>query len=390
MAIPFENYKIKAKFIMFIWLVLFLLHPGSSSKSFIFESSLHENINHIILKTSIILPKTFTACVSYKETRIDKEGSFTIYGESNTPWISLSTWDYANEIAMWLIIGSEWLKVRTIPSHWINFWTHVCINVDTQSGNISLSINGEQPLLFKSTEIEKEKPSNLKGKLYIGLCTDRLNGERQFFGEVSNINIFSTHQSNVSTMSSNLCTLVGDIVNSESMWDVQGQVLSRYQENWAVCDNNKTYTVAITARLNWNEANKACNKLGGGVLKEPKNSLEIESIVSNFNEMNSSCDWIWTPLFDEEVEGQFKSSITGKIATFLPWDLEQPNGYETENHIAINVKAKLYNDLTKFINICAACDVKRTTVFYLFGVCEHSYFGNFAFDLFERHVSFHP
>ena len=89
--------------------------------------------------------------------------------------------------------------------------------------------------------------------------------------------------------------------------------------------------------MSWPDAVSVCMKLGGGVITEARSSENIEHIVSLFSEMNSTCDTVWTPIVDKEVEGVFKSIITGEIATYLPWSEGKPDGGETENIAVIEM-----------------------------------------------------
>ena len=68
------------------------------------------------------------------------------------------------------------------------------------------------------------------------------------------------------------------------------------KEAWKICNNNKTYTVAISARMNWNEARMLCGRLGGGNITEVKNERENDQIVSLFDGKQSTCHKVWSPI----------------------------------------------------------------------------------------------
>ena len=93
--------------------------------------------------------------------------------------------------------------------------------------------------------------------------------------------------------------------------------------------------------------------------------------------MNSSCKYVWTPVVDKEIEGQFISSVTGQLVTYLPWKEGQPDGGDTCNHV--NMDTKLYHDTSSTFLNCFVCDLYKTTEFFLLGVCETSYFGHYIF-----------
>ena len=99
--------------------------------------------------------------------------------------------------------------------------------------------------------------------------------------------------------------------------------------------------------------------------------------------MNSTCEYVWTPIGDEEREGQYKSYLTGQLVSFLPWLQNTPDGSDEENHVAIQISSKLYNDKHKSYRKeeCVACQLFKTTEFALIGVCKETYFGEFVLKL---------
>ena len=147
------------------------------------------------------------------------------------------------------------------------------------------------------------------------------------------------------------------------------------EENWLICNKNESYTVAIPTKMNWNEARKVCGKLGGGNITEPKNKRDISHAISLFKNMKSLCDFVWTPLYDEDVEGQFKSIVTGQLASFLPWNANRPDGADEENHVAFHLTSQKYDDNDKMDKHCVTCDLYKSTEFVMQGVCKDTHFG---------------
>ena len=99
------------------------------------------------------------------------------------------------------------------------------------------------------------------------------------------------------------------IVNYQSEWNQVGLVTDLNKEKWTVCNNNQTYTSTIPARMSWKDGRSLCHKLGGGNITEAKSNNQLGHLMTLFNYMNSSCEYIWTLLFDEEEEGVFISSV---------------------------------------------------------------------------------
>ena len=152
------------------------------------------------------------------------------------------------------------------------------------------------------------------------------------------------------------------------------------REGWKICNINETYRVAIPAKMDLDTATEICHKLGRGNITEPKNERDITLVVSLLQKTNNSCKYVWTPITDEEVEGEFRSSITSQLATFLPWEKHQPNGGDAENHVVILMQSMLWADNSKYKEAFSACDLHKNLVFTLIGVCKHTYFGKQLFQ----------
>ena len=91
--------------------------------------------------------------------------------------------------------------------------------------------------------------------------------------------------------------------------------------------------------------------------------------------MNSSCEYVWTPISEEEVDGEFRSSVTGQLGSFQPWKENQPVFGDTNKHVAIDMASKLWDDMHKSEKYCSSCDLHNTLIFTLIGVCKHTYLG---------------
>ena len=112
-------------------------------------------------------------------------------------------------------------------------------------------------------------------------------------------------------------------------------------------------------------------------MTEARNATEIDAIISLFSNMNSSCKNLWTPITDEEVEGQFKSIITGDLATYIPWGAGQPDGGSEDSTVFLEFASKHYWDIKDNFQACVLCDLFKDKVFSLMGVCYKSIFGEF-------------
>ena len=358
---------------MATWILLFLLHPGLPFKILKFEPSSDGGIAYETIEKSTPLPRLFTLCSAYKERFILGGNSFfTIYGEYGEPWMTLSNWPY-DIIELWLRINTVWVKISGMPAHLMNSWVHICIMADTTTGNLSVLVNQGQPSFFIVPELTLHPPKNLEGKLFIGKV-DGDKGAVQYQGDVANFNIFSGFK-HIDNLLERSCEHTGDIVNKDTEWERVGDVKETNEDSSKICNNDEVYRVAIPAKMKWDTATYLCHKIGGGNITEPKSKSGITHILSLLQKMNSSCDYVWTPISEEEVEGEFRSSVTGQIASFQPWKENQPVTGDSDKHVAIDVESMLWDDKHKSEKYCSACDIHKNLVFTLIGVCEHTYLG---------------
>ena len=360
---------------MKIWLILILFQPGDLNRIFTFKPSFEKSISYATLKYPIPLTDSFTLCSSFKQNSINGTGFFNITGEDDKTWMFLGTWKTEINFNIWIKVSSVWTVIEDFSPFWMNFWIHVCIHADTKSGDMSISLNGE-PILSFNMPLGVKKPANLQGKLFLGGLTEYDNERIQFQGQVANINIFSDKSAAlIRNMSGSLCDQDGDLVNSGTEWVMGGAVSVSDGETWNICNKNLTYRVAIPAKMSWYTSVQVCHTLGGGNLTEANSRENIKQQVSLYGNINSTCDKVWTPYTDEEVEGQFKSSVTGQLVNYLPWNVDQPDGAETEKFISLNIQSEGFDDSISNRLLCASCDVDKTTEFSLIGVCEDTYFG---------------
>ena len=340
-----------------------------------FESSTDENISHAVINHSTPLPQSFTMCASFKEKIIADNSFFTIYGETHEPWFTLSNWAMGERIMMWVRFNTVWIKVRALQAYETNFWINFCFHANILTGELTLSLNGESPIKLSNKELTVSAPKNLQGKLYLGFG-EVDNKKTQFSGQIANINIFKMKDSfNIVTMSANVCGMVGDVVNVETEWENVGNVTETEDDSWKICNNNKTYRVAIPTEMNWEDTEKVCKKLGKGNITEVRSDSDLQHTLTLFKNLSTNCGEVWTPISDEDVEGVFKSSITGKVARYMPWTQGGANGGEEQNHVVFHSESGAYNDVNKNELHCGVCDLHKTTEFTLIGVCKDSYFG---------------
>ena len=57
----------------------------------------------------------------------------------------------------------------------------------------------------------------------------------------------------------------------------------------------------------------------------------------------------------------------------MPWTSGYPDGGRQQNVVGFRPKQKEFNDVDMEIEICVSCEIERTTMFTLRGICKNSY-----------------
>ena len=96
----------------------------------------------------------------------------------------------------------------------LDFWYHICVDIDTVKGKMATAINGE--VVSKGVEVgvgvSEEMADQLQGQLVIGKWNYTFSGqEEQFRWVVTNLNIFKGSDSlNLGQLTQDLCSTQGD------------------------------------------------------------------------------------------------------------------------------------------------------------------------------------
>ena len=155
------------------------------------------------------LPDRFIICAQIKHTKIDNKSPFVFMGQDKKAWLAFSFWNYEAGVILWEDVqGGKWTKLQLVEKPWTHTWLHLCADVETVTGNLSVSLNGGKPVNVNIPGLAKNKPNFMEGRLQIGLNQDgNLAIENaQFIGSVSNINLFHhTQKYNLKMLSEKPC-----------------------------------------------------------------------------------------------------------------------------------------------------------------------------------------
>ena len=272
-----------------------------------FEESLSGmDISHLILSDSseVPLPDVFIICTSHQQSKMDKKGFYHIYGEDGQPWMLTKFGTgpgYHNSVGLWGSFGLEWIYFGEISQPKLFFWYHMCHEVDTSKGRISVSVNGDR--LATNIEVEslkRNKPRVLGGRIVVGkmtkVSTTKDPVDQQFLASVSNVNVFRAGNLSIDGLSSNACSVEGDVLPwSSPLWQVEGagvKTLDLGEET--VCSGKGRYNLGLPVGLDQQQAVDTCIALGHGRMTTASSQDELRQFAKWFQGvLPGRCGNIW-------------------------------------------------------------------------------------------------
>ena len=335
------------------------------------------------------LPEKFTVCFAMKHDKIDRRSPFLIRDINKHPWIAPSTWN-SGGLSLWFDLGrGEWLKFHVIERPW-KFWSHVCAEIDTVTGNISVSMDGRLPLTRKSEKLRAGKPGKLDERLEIGITETSIldGGKRSFNGKVSNIHFHLVDgQNSLETLSRNPCETKGSYLAwSDMTFSRNGpSVFELEEKDEEVCDVlPDLYNVLLPGTMSWTNADHLCKVLSGGMMTGVEDDQDMERLASRVRGTSETCPSLWLPLSDGRKEGIWENTNLNSVAKYLRWANGQPNGLGAQNHAAVDMENFLLGDYHAEDTHCASCTLKSNAILTLRGVCKDSYLGKNILKLFRN------
>ena len=195
-------------------LILLTANLGSTIKVFSFNTTeVWEEYScaTLVQRPTKPLPERFIACFAMKQDKPDGRSPFLMRGQIGLPWIDFGIWNYDEQIAFWEEVGkSEWKMFNILPRLW-KFWRHICADIDTLSGNITVSIDGTPSVTNTFEKLSKQKPTGLDLDLGWTEAINAAGGIQSFRGEVSNFHFYSSNGSlSTETLSKKPCETQGN------------------------------------------------------------------------------------------------------------------------------------------------------------------------------------
>ena len=148
----------------------------------------------------------------------------------------------------------------------LDFWMHICIDIDTIKGQMATAINGEEVSqgVEVGTGMKEEQAGQLQGRLVVGKWNYTFSGqEEQFHWTVTNLNIFHGSDSrDLAELTRHLCSSQGDILAwSTSSWRLTGPYTNVVNETVEeVCGQETSYKLALAIFSSQEQAVTTCKR----------------------------------------------------------------------------------------------------------------------------------
>ena len=321
-------------------------------------------------------PDHFIICSSIKHSKINAKSPFVLLGENEKPWLAFSFWNYDTGVILWAEIQGTWTKLDNVDRPWTHVWIHLCADVDTITGNFSVSLNGKQPMMATNSKLVTNKPKKITTRLEVRWNQNSIYAaaEVQFIGSLTNLNIFySSQEYSLVRVSKKPCT-DGDYMAWSKIEFKQEVEAMKVTEDDNVCTAKDSYDIVLPMMASWHEADHQCKGLG--LMTQVENPKQLNSTVELVERSLLPCTGIWMPISDEDEEGVFKDTNSGDLVTYIPWREDQPNGGPNENFVGIILQdTASYWDLPGKYKLCVSCNLKATTSFNLRGLCKGTKLG---------------
>ena len=342
------------------------------------------------------LPLSFTICLDVSTTmNHGQQVFFTIKGIEEKPFLGLAFADFEGNLnsILLLIIGSTWLPMPVIyvlPNQWI--LNCLSISFETRmiewvlDGEVMVSTNMSENLRVPSEEAERNRPSNLSGKILLGVI-ETPSGWVSPGNKVTNLNIFSSAlpletMIRITKPGGENCGKKGDFLQWENMkWSLYGQAIIENVDKNELRRVDPTTYVYHAEFATWKDCVQHCDIFGGRLPKIV--TLEEKKKMNRFLKkfyalFPYQLGGYWLSLTDYIEEGIWRDYITNETLQYNgPFAGGEPSNFPTEDYVWETAGGDWIDNIGTapgFGMVCI-CDHEQVPRLKLRGACQKSKIG---------------
>ena len=122
----------------------------------------------------------------------------------------------------------------------------------------------------------------------------------------------------------------------QMIWKYYGSPKDIKVSEQEICNDSEKVSIAVPAKVNFDEAKLGCQNLGNGRIHVPNTREEFSFFhlwyLDHFGSLSESyCKDLWTPITDRILEDTFVNIYDGSTLEYFPNKKGQPNGGRSQN-----------------------------------------------------------
>ena len=342
------------------------------------------------------IPEHFILCSSHFQSHFSSKNTNTIYvlyedEHFSIPWFNVGFWTdgylWANLIhndhSSWQLLGH--LEIQDLFQ-----WIHICLDIDLVNETISTSINGKS---FGATDASGIKPlAGINFNIRLGIVhhTSQNNTKFQFYGKITNIQLYVPIVGSTSSPAKTLCinrpNMSSILSWSDMKWSLSGEQLVKKEiDTDIICPTSPYADLKFPFKFTKSIAVDVCNKLGKGKLSSFLNNSSRLDLLKD----DSKCFKYWTPyLYIDGKVRNFNTKLEGEFPWWPGFPVNIANWSNILFYTAKNVFANTPDNSER--EECLICNSSLKSEYILRGNCKYSILGNFNYkaNTFKKYLGF--
>ena len=192
----------------------------------------------------------------------------------------------------------------------IDFWYRTCLGVDSNSGLVTVALNGRVLEVDRKVgDLVENRPNSLQDRIVIGKWNRTSKGvDEQYPWAITNLQVFGWRADHdLALLSGQGCQEEGNYLAWQQMeWRASGeQVVVEEVAMEEVCraERQERYSLAVPLEQTQAQSLATCRKLGHAWMVVQGDRRGFEEYIQWFDGVTKkSCKRLWTPYSDEEVK----------------------------------------------------------------------------------------